>query len=408
MLLSRLLRQYVREGSLRVVDAAGRAEIFGEMADPRVTVRLLDRWTEYRVALRPTLAVGEAYMDGRLIVEEGTLYDLLEILSANYKSFDRMPIYALSHRLSRLWRGVQQFNPIPRARANVAHHYDLSGELYDLFLDPDRQYSCAYFLDEDDGLEQAQEAKKRHIAAKLLLEPGQRILDIGSGWGGLGLSLAQAEDVEVTGLTLSEEQYRLAEQRARDAGLSSRLRFALCDYREASGTYDRIVSVGMFEHVGVRHYRAFFRKVKQLLDEDGVMLLHSIGRMEAPGSSNAWMRKYIFPGGYTPALSEVLRAVEAAGLWVTDIEILRLHYADTLRAWRQRFAANRDEVARIYDQRFCRMWEYYLTGCECAFRNMNQMVFQMQITRHQDAVPLVRDYITDWERAEAEGKTIAA
>jgi cyclopropane-fatty-acyl-phospholipid synthase len=285
------------------------------------------------------------------------------------------------------------------ARANVAHHYDLSDTLYELFLDADRQYSCAYFASPADTLERAQEQKKRHLAAKLLLQPGQRVLDIGSGWGGLGLYLADIADVDVTGLTLSAEQDGYAQRRASDSGLSDRVRFLLKDYRQEEGRYDRIVSVGMFEHVGVGHYGEYFQKVGDLLEEDGVALIHTIGRADGPGAANPWINKYIFPGGYVPALSEILPAIERAGLYVTDIEVLRLHYAETLKAWRQRFNTNRLRVAEIYDERFCRMWEFYLAGCDSGFRHGGLVNFQIQLSKRIDAVPLMRDYIVDWERS---------
>jgi cyclopropane-fatty-acyl-phospholipid synthase len=309
--------------------------------------------------------------------------------------------------LKRLLRTLHTYNPIGRAQRNVAHHYDLSGTLYDLFLDADRQYSCAYFVGDNDSLEVAQDNKKLHLAAKLLLQPGQKVLDIGSGWGGLALYLARLAGVDVTGVTLSTEQQKVAQDRARAAGIADKVRFHLRDYREESGTYDRIVSVGMFEHVGAAHYREFFAKARDLLTEDGVMLLHSIGRMEPPGGTNPWLRKYIFPGGYTPALSEVFAAAERVGLWVTDVEVLRLHYAATLREWRRRFESNRDKIRAIYDERFCRMWEFYLVGCELSFRHLGQMVFQMQLARRLDTVPLTRDYIAEFERHHA-GRAMSA
>ncbi|SDF60056.1 cyclopropane-fatty-acyl-phospholipid synthase [Limimonas halophila] len=401
MLAALLFRQVVREGTLTVVDAAGKSETFGR-GEPRVTVRLHDRATEYKLLTNPKLHLGEAYMDGRLTVEDGSLYDFLELAGRNVVNVEQHPLWGMFDRVGRALRPIQTFNPVSRARRNVAHHYDLSGELYDLFLDSDRQYSCAYFTHPDNTLEQAQHDKKRHIAAKLRLDrPGLSVLDIGSGWGGLGLYLANTADAQVTGLTLSDEQIKLSRERARKAGLDGRVDFKLEDYRNLSGRFDRIVSVGMFEHVGTAHYPEFFRTVRDRLADDGVALLHSIGRMDPPGGTNPWLRKYIFPGGYTPALSEVLAVVERTGLWVTDIEILRLHYAETLRAWRERFMANRDRVKDLYDERFCRMWEFYLAGCEVSFRHMGQMVFQMQLARRQDAVPLTRDYITDWERAQA-------
>ncbi len=273
----------------------------------------------------------------------------------------------------------------------------LPDRLYDLFLDSDRQYSCAYFQNPNEGLETAQLNKQRHLAAKLLFEPGQRILDIGSGWGGLALYLARAGARQVTGLTLSQEQLKIADRRTAEAGLDDKVHFHLRDYREETGTYDRIVSVGMFEHVGVNHYPEFFAKVKELLSEDGICVLHSIGRMAGPSTTCSWIRKYIFPGGYAPALSEVLPVVEQSGLWVADIEILRLHYAETLRAWRHRFQANRPRIARLLDERFCRMWEFYLAASEAAFRHGDHMVFQMQLAKRRDAVPLTRDYITEWQ-----------
>ena len=288
--------------------------------------------------------------------------------------------------------------------------YDLKDELYDLFLDPDRQYSCAYFRSPDDSLEQAQTNKKRHIAAKLLLRPGMKVLDIGSGWGGMGLFLGREFDADVTGVTLSKEQHTVSSRRALEGGLADRVRFKLLDYRHEPGSYDRIVSVGMFEHVGAAHFVEYFTKVKALLKDDGVMLLHAIGRMEPPGGTNTWLKKYIFPGGYTPALSEVLAAIEKVGLYVTDIEILRMHYAETLRHWRLRFLANRDKVKALagYDDRFCRMWEFYLAGCEIAFRYMNQMVFQIQVARRPEAVPFTRDYMVDAERGVAGSRSMAA
>jgi cyclopropane-fatty-acyl-phospholipid synthase len=294
----------------------------------------------------------------------------------------------------RRWAGrLLQHNSHRRSRRNVAHHYDLSGQLYDLFLDADKQYSCAFYELPGDSLETAQLNKKRRIAAKLDLKPGQRVLDVGSGWGGLSLHLAQTADIDVTGVTLSEEQLKIANARARDSGLSERVRFNLQDYRDVSGPFDRVVSVGMFEHVGVGHFDQFFRKLSSLLTDEGVALIHSIGRSDGPGATNPWIAKYIFPGSYTPALSEVLPAVERAGLYVTDIEILRLHYASTLADWRRRFVANWDRAKELYDERFCRMWEFYLAGCEMGFRHQGLMVFQLQVAKRVDALPLTRDYM---------------
>jgi cyclopropane-fatty-acyl-phospholipid synthase len=399
MLLSEFAKQVIREGDLTIIDAAGRRHRFGDGRGPSAAVRLHDRALHHRLAINPFLHLGEAYMDGTLTVEQGSLFDFLDICAANIRHVGAHPLSRILSTLDRLLRRVHQYNPVQRAQANVAHHYDLSDTLYDLLLDGDRQYSCAYFTHEHDDLEQAQRDKKRHLAAKLLLEPGVRVLDIGSGWGGLGLYLVEAGAAEVVGITLSAQQLKASRERARRAGLDHRVHFELCDYRALGGKFDRIVSVGMFEHVGVRHYPEFFAAVRDLLTEDGVALLHSIGRADGPGATNPWIRKYIFPGGYSPALSEVLPVVERLGLWVTDIEILRLHYAETLRLWRRRLQANRARIAELYDERFCRMWEFYLVGSELAFRRMGHMVFQLQLAKRQDAVPLTRDYVTDWERA---------
>jgi cyclopropane-fatty-acyl-phospholipid synthase len=399
MLLSYLLRHLVRRGTLRVVDSRGETQIFAGEAGPTVTVRLKEPRLGRQLFFNPRLKLGEAYMDGTLTIEDCSLYDFLDFIGLNIMLAPPSLLRPLYNGFGCAFRAYQQYNPLGRAQKNAAHHYDLSDTLYDLFLDSDRQYSCAYFTAEDQPLETAQAQKKRHLAAKLLLKPGLRVLDIGSGWGGLALSLAKECDVEVTGLTLSTEQLQVARHRAAAAGLAERVRFELMDYRQATGQYDRIVSVGMFEHVGIVHYPTFFRKVKDLLAEDGVALLHSIGRADGPGSTNPWIRKYIFPGGYSPALSDVVPVVERAGLWITDVEVLRLHYAETLKAWRERFLANHDKIRALYDERFCRMWEFYLAGSEIAFRYQGHINFQMQLAKSVDAVPLTRDYITDWERS---------
>ncbi|HEX9462383.1 MAG TPA: cyclopropane-fatty-acyl-phospholipid synthase family protein [Alphaproteobacteria bacterium] len=395
------LRRLVREGDLEITGPDGHRYEFGTPgARPASAMRITDPLVPLKLAVNGAYHLGQAYMDGTLVVERGTLHDFLDVLALNTGMVSATGLKSIPHRLERLAAYVQQYNPLRRARANAAHHYDLSEELYRRFLDDDWQYSCAYFESPAASLEQAQLAKKRHIAAKLLLRPGLRVLDIGSGWGGLAIYLARTTGADVTGITLSTEQQTLATRRAIEAGVADRVRFVLRDYRDETSTYDRIVSVGMFEHVGVPHYGTFIRKLRDLLAPDGVALLHSIGRVDGPGTTNPWLRKYIFPGGYAPALSEVLPIVERACVYVTDIEILRLHYAWTLRQWAERFAARRAEIAtRLYDERFCRMWEFYLAACEMDFRHLGTMVFQIQIARQIDAVPVTRGYIEDAEAA---------
>lgn len=394
MLLSKLLARLIRTGTLTVIDAHGTAHVFrGSPATPSITVRLHDPALHWRLFLNPRLTLGEAYMDGTLTVEDAGLYDFLDLLGANLGRNDRVPFDALVYGSEYLLRRLQQLNTAVRARENAAHHYDLEGGLYDLFLDKDKQYSCAYFETGDETLEEAQEKKKRHIAAKLLLKDGQRVLDIGSGWGGLGLHIARTADVHIDGVTLSQNQHAISNARARDAGLGGRAYFLLKDYRDLEGSYDRIVSVGMFEHVGAGHYREFFTHLSRLLEDDGVALLHTIGQFAGPGVTNPWIRKYIFPGGYNPALSEIVRAVEKTGLWITDMEVLRLHYAQTLRHWRERFLANAARAETMFDARFVRMWEFYLGVSEMAFRRLGHAVFQIQLAKRPDAAPLTRDYL---------------
>jgi cyclopropane-fatty-acyl-phospholipid synthase len=362
-----------------VETADGVKQTFGDGVGPPVGVKLLDRAAEWRLMLNPALSLGELYMEGRIVVTRGGLYDLLELGARNLAEIEDLPWAKALNRIRVAFRGLHQRNDRRRARRNVAAHYDLDARLYDLFLDSDRQYSCAYFEYPGQSLEDAQTAKKRHIAAKLLPKDGATALDIGCGFGGLALYLAGVAGAKATGVTLSTEQFAVATDRARQAGLADRVEFRLQDYRDVEETFDRIVSVGMFEHVGVNRYDEYFAKARRLLKDDGVMLLHSIGRNSVPGATNPWIRKYIFPGGYIPSLSEVLPAIERSGLYVTDIEILRLHYADTLRAWRERFMARRDEAAKLYDERFCRMWEFYLAGAETSFRVDAHMVFQLQL-----------------------------
>jgi cyclopropane-fatty-acyl-phospholipid synthase len=392
-LLEFLLKRFVHRGTLRITTANGSVFSVGNGVGRQVAIRFTNKFAQRGVLLDPEVRLGEAYMDGTLQVEEGSIADLLALVLG--QSTDGMPPqWALPQWTLRfLHRRLQQFNPRTRARRNVAHHYDLDGRLYSLFLDADRQYSCAYFDTPDQSLDDAQIAKKRHIAAKLLLKDRQRVLDIGCGWGGLALYLAEFCRSRVTGITLSREQWQRASERTDEKGLPGAVEFRMQDYRDLNDRFDRIVSVGMFEHVGIGFYEAYFRKCAELLSDNGVMLLHSIGRSEGPNVTNPWIAKYIFPGGYIPALSEVLPAIERAGLLVTDIEILRLHYAETLQAWRERFLAHREEAERIYDQRFVRMWEFYLAASEMAFREQAMMVMQIQLAKRQDVVPVTRDYI---------------
>jgi cyclopropane-fatty-acyl-phospholipid synthase len=400
MVFQVFLKRFIRVGSVTMIDPKGRATQFGNGASPRVAIRVHTTAASRRMALNPRLAIGEAFMEGQLTIEDGTLYDFIDLCCIN-QELDPPALLKLLDRFDFVWRRVRQLNNELRSRHNVAHHYDLSARLYDLFLDDDRQYSCAYFAEPGLSLEEAQSAKKRHLAAKLLLKSGAQVLDIGCGWGGLALSLAREAEIDVLGITLSEEQLKVARERAKAAGLDHRVRFELIDYRKLSGQFDRIVSVGMFEHVGAPQYPTFFAKVRDLLKPDGVAVLHSIARSEGPGTTNAWFRKYIFPGGYSPALSEVVPHIEQAGLWATDIEILRLHYAETLAEWRRRFMANRDEVKALYDERFCRMWEFYLVGAELSFRRQGHMNIQIQMAKDINAVPLTRDYIYEFEHRPA-------
>jgi len=403
MLLAPILSKMITAGELTVIDHKGRKETFGsrDALNVTCTLRFHDAATQWRMIFNPTMAIGEGYMNGNLSIEDGDIRDFLKIATYNMERGRKMPAHDLLFAIRRGVKFLQQYNPVGKAEKNVAHHYDLSGALYDLFLDKDKQYSCAYFSDESVSLEQAQFDKKKHLAAKLLLKPNQRVLDIGSGWGGLGLYLAEHLGAQVTGVTLSKEQLAVAHQRAAAKSLASTAEFRLQDYRLVSERFDRIVSVGMFEHVGAGHFGEFFGKVRDLLTDDGVAVIHSIGRFTPPTVTNPWIRKYIFPGGYMPSLSETLKSIEKSGLYVTDIEILRLHYADTARAWRERFLANIDRAKEIYDDRFCRMWEFYLAGAEMSFRHQHLMVFQIQLAKQIDSVPRTRDYMVDRERALA-------
>ena len=392
-LLKKAMSTLVRKGNVDVTLSDGSGFQAGDGSGTPIAVRLSDRTAEWRLLKDPELALGELYMDGLLTITAGGIYDLVEIALLNLEAGNG-PRWVKGLEKARIAiRRLVQHNEKPNSQRNAAHHYDIDARLYSLFLDSDRQYSCAYFEREGQSLEDAQLAKKRHIAAKLALAPGQRVLDIGCGWGGLGLYLGEFCESKVTGITLSKEQLAVANQRAEERGLDGSVRFALQDYRYLDSKYDRIVSVGMFEHVGVGYFDAYFAAIANSLEDDGVALVHTIGRTDGPGATNPWITKYIFPGGYIPAMSEAVAAIERAGLLVTDVEILRLHYAKTLRAWRERFIARRGEVLAIYDERFFRMWEFYLAASEASFRLGEDVVFQFQLAKRVDALPLTRDYI---------------
>jgi cyclopropane-fatty-acyl-phospholipid synthase len=393
-LLDAILSRFVLAGRLTIHFPDGRIASYGPGGPPTAGASILT-WRAVRGLLtNPALEFGEAYVNGEVQPLDCTLEDLLDLLFGNLERGAKHPGLVARRFIARLLRKAAHYNPVPVARRNAARHYDLNGRLYSLFLDRDRQYSCAYFATGGETLEEAQAAKKRHIAAKLVLDrPHLHVLDIGSGWGGMAITLAQDYCARVTGITLSVEQLEESRARAAAAGLSDRVNFELLDYRTVIGRYDRIVSIGMFEHVGTPHYGEFFAAIRNLLTEDGVALIHAIGRSDGPSVTNPWITRHIFPGGYSPALSEVFRAVEKQKLVATDVEILRLHYAETLRHWRRRFEANRDAIAALYDERFCRLFDLYLAGSEFSFRHLGHMVWQLQLARHQLATPLTRDYM---------------
>lgn len=405
-LLDAALCRLVRRGGLAVRFPGGRMARYGAPPGPEAAFRIADAAAIRRLVANPALAFGELYMDGRIEPEGCTIGDVVEVLVLNQWQGGRHPIEDVLALVRQVTRRLRQLNPAGRAKRNVARHYDLDGRLYALFLDADRQYSCAFFPTGAETLEQAQALKKRHIAAKLRLDrppgaPPLEVLDIGCGWGGMALHLARDWGCRVTGITLSEEQLAEARRRAAEAGVAERVRFELMDYRAWHRPVDRVVSVGMFEHVGIGSYATFFRTLRDALKPDGVALVHAIGRAGGPCSTNPWLAKYIFPGGYSPALSEVVPAIERSGLWITDVEILRLHYALTIAEWRRRFAANRAAIRALHDERFCRMFEFYLAGCEYTFRHGDHMNWQIQLTRDKATLPLTRDWMAAAEHAPA-------
>ena len=398
--LPKLLTKFIHNGRLTVLDESGKAHVFGSGKNgPDVTIRLHDATVEREIFFNPELKAAEAYMDGRLTVENGgAIYDLILLFSVNRTGLGSHPV---QQALRRAWRAVrrwQQANPLGLAAKNVQHHYDITSDFYRLWLDETMSYSCAYFETPGTALKDAQIAKIRHIAAKLKLEPGMHVAEIGSGWGALALWLAEYCGVQVTAVNVSLEQLAVSRRRAEAAGLADRVRFVEQDYREMAGQFDRIVSVGMAEHVGVFHFDEYFGTIKRLLKPDGFALVHAIGRMTPPGTTAPFFRKYIFPGGYVPALSEVFASTERVGLWVADCENQRLHYYWTVKAWRENFAACRGQVVTMLDERFARMWEFYLAAAELGFLNGSNFVFQILLANERDAVPVTRDYMVDEER----------
>ena len=393
--LSAFFKKLIKVGTLTVIDAGGTSHTFGGTDGPTATVRLTKDFKPWAVAMKPDLKAGEAYMDGSLVPEgEDGIYQFMALVAKNMEWRPDNPFHMMGgDPWSRFKGWVSQINPTGRSKQNVAHHYDLSTDLYDLFLDPDRQYSCAYFKKPTDTLEIAQENKKALIAKKLLLKKSHSILDIGCGWGGLGLSLHKKSGANVTGITLSEEQLKVAKERAKKAKAGGGLEYRLQDYREVRESFDRIVSVGMFEHVGRSNYRTFFDKVYECLDDDGLALIHTIGRADGPGATDPWTLKYIFPGGYTPALSELAPHIEKAGLYITDLEVWRLHYAETLKEWRKRTFQHKKKIITLYDERFFRMWDFYLSTAEVAFRHLGHVVFQIQLAKKPGGAPLTRNYL---------------
>jgi cyclopropane-fatty-acyl-phospholipid synthase len=393
-LLKKLLTKVVRTGQLIVIGPDGASHVFGDTTSPPLTIRLKDNRTARAIVSSPELGAGEAYMDGRLVLENGAdIHQLMDLFTANLRWSADNPMRKVLDQKNKWTRWILEFNAARASKKNVAHHYDLSDRLYDLFLDVDRQYSCAYFKADDVPLAQAQIDKKAHIGRKLLLQPGMRVLDIGCGWGGMALFLNREYGAEVLGVTLSEEQLTVARRRAAEAGVADKVKFELIDYRSVHGSFDRIVSVGMFEHVGRPNFRTFFDTVCRLLKSDGVALIHTIGRADGPGSTDPWTAKYIFPGGYAPALSEIMPHVEKSYLYTTDIEVWRLHYAKTLWAWYEKTRDHKADIVALYDERFWRMWMFYLAAARAAFNNLGHVVFQLQLTKQIDAVPLTRDYL---------------
>jgi len=393
MQLVSFLNKIFKKGGFILTDANSKDYIIGEPGNNPIKLKILNKKLHYKLLFRPDLYFGEAYTDGDVIIENGTLTDFLDLFLMN---IGRKQLNFFSYLINRFmgsYRYLTNFNFIKKSKMNVSHHYDISDDLYDLFLDPKKQYSCAYFKNENDSLETAQNNKIQHIIKKLNIKPNQKVLDIGSGWGSLAIDMAKHMNCEVTGITLSENQLKYSNQKVKEMNLDNQVKFKLMDYRELKEKFDRIVSVGMFEHVGRKFYKKFFSQIKNLLNNDGVALIHTIGSVNPPRDPHPWITKYIFPGGYTPSLSEVTTPLEKAGLIVTDIEVLRLHYSHTLRHWKENCMRNKEKIIQMFDEKFFRMWEFYLTGCEMAFKWGDQVVYQFQLTKNYKSTPMTRDYI---------------
>ncbi len=394
MNLTKFLKNLFKKDGFILIDANSKKYIIGkpEKKNP-ITLKLLDKKLHYKLLLFPDLFFGEAYTNGSIIIENGSITDFLELAFKNIGRGETNIFNKIINKIRGNYRFITNFNLINRSKNNVAHHYDISEKLYDLFLDEKRQYSCAYFKNDNDSLEAAQNNKIDHIIKKLNLKPNQKILDIGSGWGTLAIEIAKKSQCEVLGITLSENQYEYSKKKAEELNLENQVRFKLIDYRQLDEKFDRIVSVGMFEHVGRTFYKKYFNTVAKLLNENGIALIHTIGSVKTPRDPHPWITKYIFPGGYTPSLSEVAKPIEKSGLVISDMEVLRMHYSHTLRHWKERFLSKKDQVLQMFDERFFRMWEFYLAGCEMAFKWGDQVVFQFQLTKDFTSTPNTRDYI---------------
>ena len=389
----KFLNSIIKYGKIRIIEQDGKSSVIGSK-EPYCSIKLHKNNLKRKIFINPELYIGEAFVNGDLTIEEGTLENFMDIITYNAPNISNNFFHRLKSLIITKTRIFHQLNFIKKSILNVAHHYDINEEVYKLFLDKDMQYSCAYFHNDNISLEQAQIDKKKHIINKLnIKKKNMEILDIGSGWGGLSIDIAKRTNSNVTGISLSKNQIAYSNKRAKELKINNLVDFKFADYRDMEGKYDRIVSVGMFEHVGVLQYKSFFKKIKKLLKDDGIMLLHSIGHKGIPEHTNAWIRKYIFPGGYIPALSEVIESAEKEGLWINDVEILRLHYAKTLRHWRRNFNSNRKKITSLLDEKFCRMWEFYLLASEYSFRNMGNKVFQLQISKNQQSIPLTRNYL---------------